>query len=677
MLGAGFLTGRRAFGLHPLSASLLAPLICSVPLAIVGSALYITYALSPVVISILLWIPVLSAFLACRFPSPHPEKSDGKPFRKNVSRVSRITLCLYGILIGGFFASLGAQQTTESLLGPWDNLYPLPFVLYGLASILAIILSIQGMRTATTLSVLVIHFFASISVAFIRFPLAFGFDPILHMAAERVIMTSGAIEPKTFYYTGMYVIVPFFSRLFALPLEWVHQSLLPLVVALSIPPLAWSSIRSFFRFTDERSFLLALFILLIPYPYVIMTTPWGLAYSSILLALMSSAIACAKNNPRYIIFASVCALFSLSLHPLAGIPLVLFIVLVSARNICSRAWRMLFLVAGTALSAIGIPLAFYINSVISPQFRLTLQLPNIGSLFSGHPLISIFQTRFSSFLDFAYFFSTNGWLIFMGLAICGAVMLLRRSSTFHPEHGMRHFLIVCLLMAAALRIDAWLTAEVIHFDALAVFEQQDYAQRLVHIADLFLLPFAGFALGMLLSRVFTGKNAMLKIVVPLFFAGALTSALYLSYPRNDAYTPFHGRTLSATDISVVRFVDADGGAIPHVVMANQVLASAAIREFGFKTYFTVSRAGKQEAVFYYPIPSGSPLAPLYYAMLTSPSRTLMNRAMDTVGVTRSYFVVRDYEARFPIIIRDAKKTADSWREIDMGKAYVFMYEKDY
>ena len=189
------------------------------------------------------------------------------------------------------------------------------------------------------------------------------------------------------------------------------------------------------------------------------------------------------------------------------------------------------------------------------------------------------------------------------------------------------------------------------------------------------MPFVGYALGVLFDRVFIrGKKAVL-IATVLFISCLLTSSLYLSYPRNDAYTPFHGHTLSATDISAVRFIDTDGGKTPYIVIANQVLASAAIREFGFKTYFIIERNGKKESVFYYPIPSGSPLAQQYYSMLNAPSRQTMIQTMSTVGVARSYFVVRDYEPRFPVIVRDAKKTANEWQEIDGGKAYVFTYRR--
>ena len=61
-------------------------------------------------------------------------------------------------------------------------------------------------------------------------------------------------------------------------------------------------------------------------------------------------------------------------------------------------------------------------------------------------------------------------------------------------------------------------------------------------------------------------------------------------------------------------------------------------------------------------------------MLRAPSRTTAQAALDLTGADRLYFIVRDYEFRFPIIVRDAQATANEWWDVDGGKAYVFHYE---
>jgi len=136
----------------------------------------------------------------------------------------------------------------------------------------------------------------------------------------------------------------------------------------------------------------------------------------------------------------------------------------------------------------------------------------------------------------------------------------------------------------------------------------------------FLIPLAVTPAYVLLKKLRASARPFFAVVTVCALAGGLTASLYLSYPRNDAYVPSHSYTLADTDIAVARFIEEDARGMPHVVLANQVTASAAIAEFGFKTYYTVPDVG---AVFYYPLPSGSPLVKEYTAMMRAPS--LVNR----------------------------------------------------
>ncbi len=674
-LGCGFFTARNLFQSSRCIALLLAPLVSIVPLTLIGSGIYVLGSLSETTLIVLLWIPVLVAHLASVLTTAlTPVPSDLRKAPPSIPRT--LFLGLYCPLITGFFGFLLTHQTTDSVLGPWDHLSSLPLVLYTLSTIVLITAVVRGVGGALGLCILAIHFLASFSVAWIRFPLGFGFDPILHMAAERIVVINGVVEPKTFYYIGQYVLVPFFSRLFALPIEWIHQSLLPLILALSIPPLAFLALHHFFQIKKEQCLLVILAFLAVPYSYFIMTTPWGLAYGTILLVMLSSALTCVRPQPRSLILAGTFALFALSLHPLAGIPACLFVALLLTYFVRVRAARITFLIGGAFLAATSIPLAFYINSLLSPLLPITISIPRLSTLLDTLTRTPLFETRFFPFLDTAYFFARNGWIAFLIFAAGGVFLLFKRSMFAEKNSFHRHFLFVCLALYAALRCEALLTSGFIHFESLASFEQNDYVERLVSIADIFLYPFVAYALSVLFTSVFFQKFTLIRIMAPLFFASVLTATLYVSYPRNDAYTPFHGHSLSSTDIAAARFIDEDGSNNRYIAIANQVVASASIKEFGFKTYYMVDRKGKPESIFYYPVPSGSPLAPLYYAMLASPSRDTMNEAMNMVGVEQSYFVVRDYEPRFPIIVRDAKKTADSWQEIDGGKAYVFVYKYD-
>lgn len=654
-LGTGTLIARNLTGFSWVSAMLCAPLVIVSLIGGLGGVIYYFFDLTLPVVTLLLWLPLAVAILSMHFrnqpawePTPSTQSLLDQPYALLLS-------ALYVLCIITFLSALYFLQTTHAVLGPWDGVPPVMFFLFFFSSFLLVTLLWVGIPSALSRFLLILQTITSLSVALIRFPLSFGFDPIIHHAAEQLILEHGSVTPKTFYYLAQYAVIPFFARIFDVSVATVHQPLTVLVLGLSIPVFLHSALRSFFSEKPVVTGLLVLSFLLIPFPYLVMTTPWGLAYGTTLLTVLSSAGAVKRNDSRLWIVAGFLTVSTLMFHPLAGIPLVIFFILSLLRNPFMRGVIVL-------LGCISVPLSFFVNGLASRQSPISIQIPNmfdVTPLFDG---ILSFAPRFVPFLDAGYFFNHAGPFLFLLLVGIGIATSLRHNA----------FARTCLMAAASTIITALLTRAIIRFDALAGFEQQDYIQRLFDIATLFLLPLAAIALEMLYSRIKKNARGVVPLAFALLMAGLLTSSLYLSYPRNDAYVPSHAYTLSQEDITAVHTIERDAAGRDYAVLSNQVVASAAIREFGFKRYFTVPSYGE---VFYYPVPSGSPLAQHYYTMLRTPTRETARAAMAIVGVDRIYFVVRDYEFRFPIIVRDAKTTADEWQEIDGGKAYVFLYKK--
>lgn len=666
LIGSGRIIVRSFLGMQGLPALLLAPLASCVPIIIVGSVIYAIYSLTLPIIIALFWLPPLTALVASRRCAPLLDFLD-------TTRPSPRSL-LFSALISILLASQGTvlflSQTTDSRLGPWDDISPVLFLFSFLSSLLLITwFAVEKQLTVWQLLALCGQFFVSFSVALIRFPLTFGFDPILHQAAERLVLEHGTVTPKTFYYIGQYVLVPLLSRITQVPVELFDQFFLPVLFALSVPPLLLVALSRFKKTLPAASsaFILAPLFLALPFPHLIMTTPWGLAYGITFLALLSSTIASLHGSLRFHIATGCLALIALAFHPLAGIPLVFFFILMH----CGRSEKKLRALSMGIVSIIGafsVPGAFWLNSHISTQGTISLRIPSFDVLSALIPSVDFLHTRFSPLLDAVYLSSGMGQWIFLLLVIVGCVLAWKDKTI--PLHLART-LQACLCAGGMTLLSGILTVSAIRFDSLASFEQHDYAERLFQVTTLFLLPIVALSLTVLMKKIFARGNSIVAFVCGLVLAGALTSSFYLSYPRNDAYVPSHAYTLSKTDIAAVRAIDQDAGTEGFVVLANQVVASAAIREFGFKTYFTLPDG----PVFYYPIPSGSPLVAYYTRMLRTPSRDTARDAMKSVGVSRLYFVVRDYEFRYPIIIRDGKATADAWREIDSGKAVIFTYLK--
>ncbi|MBI4252643.1 hypothetical protein HY623_00455 [Candidatus Uhrbacteria bacterium] len=656
-LGTGALIVRNCTGISWVRALLCAPLALVSFIGGIGGIIYFFFDLSLPIVILLLWLVLAATLLSARLgnhtalepSSPQPSL----PLRPHTLLFSS----LYVLCIIAFLAGLYFLQTTDAVLGPWDGVGPIMFVLFFFSSFLLVVLLWIGIPSALSLLLLILHTTTSLSVALIRFPLSFGFDPIIHHAAEKLVLEHGSVLPKTFYYLAQYAVIPFFARIFDLSVASVHQPLTLIVIGLSLPVLLVTALTRYVK----NPLLVALCFFIIPFPHLVMTTPWGLAYGTTILTLLSSGFAAQTRNRRHWILVGALALFTLMLHPLAGIPLLFFLAILAT----SIARRHLMTAGVFVLGAVSIPLAFIANAFISPQFHLSLSLPTIHDLIQIIRLEGTLQTRFSPLLDATYAAHYHGHLVLLILALIGIILAKMAEIRSQP------FFRACLFSALFIAITGILTGSLLRIDSIAGFEQQDYAKRLFEAAALFLLPLAAITLDTLLSRIRDG-TPIIRLVTLLGLAGLLTAGLYLSYPRNDVYVPSHAYTLSQTDINAVHAIDADAGGRDYAVLSNQVVASAAIREFGFARYFNVPAYGE---VFYYPVPSGSPLAEQYYAMLRAPSRETAARAMDIVGVDRIYFVVRDYEFRFPIIVRDGKATADEWREIDSEKAVVFTYSR--
>ena len=116
----------------------------------------------------------------------------------------------------------------------------------------------------------------------------------------------------------------------------------------------------------------------------------------------------------------------------------------------------------------------------------------------------------------------------------------------------------------------------------------------------------------------------------------------------------------------------------YIALANQQVSAAALREFGFKKYYTPSPYQGEGGgeVFYYPIPTGGPLYQYYLDMVYKKlSRETMNAAMDLVGVKKGYFILNKYWWAFPKILEEAKFEADDWKDFGNGEVYVFEYTR--
>ena len=237
---------------------------------------------------------------------------------------------------------------------------------------------------------------------------------------------------------------------------------------------------------------------------------------------------------------------------------------------------------------------------------------------------------------------------------------------------------VLVLMAAMLAVNWAILSTAVDFSFLIDYERQNFAARLVPIILFFLSPLVILAVGTWINCVRPGPVS-LRVATVALLAATATASFYLAYPRNDAYEAGHGFNVSQADVNAVHAIEKNAAGTSYVVLANQTVSAAAVRELGFVRYYG--------DLFFYPIPTGGDLYGTFLAMNGKPSRETAKAALDLMNArcdanaecTQSpartvYFVVNAYWWEAPRIVETAKQNADSWWALDNAAVHVFKYQ---
>ena len=492
--------------------------------------------------------------------------------------------------------------------------------------------------------------FSGVSLAALVYPLGYGFDPFIHRATVEYIAQFGTISPKPFYYIGAYSLELFAHLVFGISVGFIDTWLVPVLSGFLLTFCGYEMIKALDLPT--RAGMFALFLL--PLSLFISTTPQSLAYILTLCTLFALVSAIVRDSKLHMMTSLLLALATFSIHPLAGIPLLLFIFIVffaTRKNhfFISRALVVLI----SIIFAVSIPIVFLLNAARS-HLPVSLSFTNID--WATLALNGFFDNRFSSVYDGAYLVIANGPWILLALAVIGIIAI--RTS------GLPHALNLFLLGSTLSLINYLILALTLSFDFLIEYERTAYADRLLTISILFLLPHAIIGLGSLFLKFSTPP---LRLALATVLALSVTAQIYGAYPRHDNYARSAGFNVSEDDISAVQAIHKQGGDADYIVLANQAVSSAALSIYGFKTYY-------HDDLFYYPIPTGGTLYNYYLEMTNEePARQTILEAMDVAGVDLGFFVINDYWWQSEMIIEYAKNQADDWFSIGDGSVYVFEF----
>lgn len=547
------------------------------------------------------------------------------------------------------------SQSNEAILSPWQKVPKLFFAIYflGLLSLIKIIYSLKTQQTKQIklgLILISLYYFLSLSVAWIVYQIGYGFDAFVHRAAESKLMELGYIVPFPLYYAGQYSLIVFLSKLFNVSLVGMDKIILPALAALILPGVFYSLIND--KIKKINLWLISLmFGLGITISSFFYSLPQNLANLFLLSLIVLSFYKVKIIRGQNIFLWFLCGVIFL-IHPLSGVAGLIYLII--NLPVGSNKW----LRSGKYLLASCLAPLFFMVAAWLGKIKIELSLQNLNYVqdFFEH---SLNYLPFYSIYHLIYLFSYNWLIVYLLIFIIGIYFLWQGKQYRIVKRQLK--------LIGILAINLILLA-LIKFGQVINYEQGEFIKRWGQIIILVSLPASLYGIYFLLDKVSCLNKA--KWLIALLAAGTLTIGLYLSYPHHDAFVKARGYSVSQYDIQAVRWI-ANQNNGDYIVLANQSVSAAALQEFGFKKYYMAQDGQK---IFYYPLPTSSPLYEIYLKMVyQGPKIEYINQARQLVKVKKVYLVINDYWLDAKKIIKQAQDIADNYKEFN-GRVWVFEFD---
>lgn len=549
------------------------------------------------------------------------------------------------------------SSTSNSIISPWQVVPFYFFIIYTLSTF-TLFLILKKNHPKIGLFFVSAHFFLSLSVALIVYKIGYGFDPFIHEATLKLIKENGFVEPKPFYYLGQYSLIIVLNKILFIPISFLNSFLVPLLASIFIPKVIFEYFEK--AFDDKKTSLMAtVATLILPFSFLIMTTPQNLAYLLLVIIIIKSL----KINSYYdLLFLYLMASTALLTQAVAGIPAFLFVIIINIYY-SEIKFKKIFTSFVFVSMAIILPLSFYFfqnSSGHSPEIKnnylqnITSTLVSTKNLFFSQPII---PSQENFILNFIYLYAFNLKTIIILLFLSGLYLSFK--------HKKECKIFIHFFYASLALFIAYLLGSSLDYSFLVDYERSDYPQRILLISIIFLLPYFLLSIYYFFYKLKDEKYPI-QIPVLLIVSTLITSSLYISYPRFDNYHNSRGYSVGQYDIEATKWIE-ENQRRAYLVLANQQVSAAALKNFGFNKYFS-------QNIFYYPIPTSSPLYDYYLEMVYDrPSKENIKKAMDLVNINEAYFVLNKYWWAFPKILEEAKLEADSYTSFGDGEVYVFKY----
>jgi hypothetical protein len=557
--------------------------------------------------------------------------------------------------------TLIGKRYGDTLISPWTIIGQRFFLIFLFLNIVLFWILQKSKHIASNLLLLVLQATLTLSVTLIIFKYGYGFDPIIHQATEKWILNNGFILPKQPYYIGQYLLIILSALSTKLSLNATDIMLVPISASLILPFSLYFLFSRYERKLKLTPALLSIFF--IPLTFFTVSTPNNLAL------LLSLVLFCwiwyekQRYNLQTRIFGSLLAVGICTIHAFIGLPVLIIylgsIILPKIKN--NLQWLAYTLYS--LLLGIILPLTFYLNS-----WRLQEKFNFVNPLKNLIGFINIFKMPHWIWLDKGATFWQTLYLyreairpLAVLIIIIGLIISLRKN-----YKKQTHFFIGS---SVGLIFSAFLLATAVRFNGVISYEQMDYGMRILELTLVMLLPF--FVITIQEFFLLIKKRNFIQFLIAILFAGLLVVSWYFTYPTRDPVSFYTGYNVREADIATVHAIDnRNNGVKDYIVLTNQTVASAALREFGFVKYLNTPE-GQQ---YFYSIPTGGPFYQYFRKMVyEEPKRQWMEEAMRFAGVKKAYFVHTNYWAPAAQIRDAAKLQADAWWELAGGRVWVYEY----
>ncbi len=639
-------------------------------ITIFGAIIYYLFKLNSVGLIVCLFLSIFSFLLLYkRLVLKEPRLIDN---RLILNKNDYLPILIYLLFFFYLIFYLLSVRSDRTLISPWELVGGHFFVFYALSSLILVI-SVCRQKISDIWKIILVslHYFLSFGIALIIYKIGYGFDPFIHQAAMEIINKNGYILPKTPYYLGEYSLIIILHKISGISIYFLNKILVPLLAAFFIP-------ISFYKFlqsqktkndSDQKQsanskFITIIFLLAFSFAPLIMTTPQNLTYVFLVLAIF---LGLSRSNPLWVL---VLSLATFSIHPLSGIPALTWtawLFFKKYENIIKTRSKKIIKIIIFLVNALILPLALLLvggNSLAhikqNSSFLLDLLTP-LRNIFT-----SVSSAGREDWLSNLIYFVCQNYSLFLVVVIISSLLYFNKKKRDLSAESLKKWQGLYLIIFSL--IISYVVSSRIAFGNVISYEQTNYAGRILVLIIIFCLPFIIFTVNRLIKKILA-ENNLNKIIWLSLGTILILISLYISYPRYDKYFNSKGYSTSQNDLTAVNEIEKSASG-PYVVLANQQVSVAALKELGFDNYYQ-SDAGP---IFFYPIPTGGQLYQYYLSMVYErPSRETMIKAMDLVSVDEAYLVINKYWHESGKIINAAKLSANSFQTINDDAIYIFKY----